>query len=108
MVYGYVNQYKGEDEKFLDGILVDKIIYNNAPKFDFSFAEKTDKIIFKEYKSVANTLIEFIDFCRFIFESNITYLCIDGPVDTEKEFGKLFNDILAGLSNLNEDYWERH
>ena len=48
MVYGYVNQYKGEDEKFLDGILVDKIIYNNAPKFDFSFAEKTDKIIFKE------------------------------------------------------------
>lgn len=108
MVYGYVNRYKGENEKFLDGMSIDKIVYNDKPGFDFSFAKKTDKIIFKEYKSVADTLIEFIDFCRFAFESNVKYLCMDGPVDTESAFGKLFNDILAGLSNLNKNYWEKN
>lgn len=106
MVYGYVNRRKGENEEFLNGIPIDKIIYNDKSRFDFSFADRNDKVIFKEYKSVANTLVEFIDFCRFTFESNIKYLCIDGPIDTEKASGKMFNDILAGLSKLNENYWE--
>ena len=107
MTYGYVNRNKGEDEKFLNGTHADEIIYNDRQGFDFSFANKGDKVIFNNYKSVADSVEEFLNFCVFIQETGIDYFNTEGPIDTSVSYGKLINNICASIGRYAEENWSK-
>lgn len=40
MIYGYVNLQRGENENFLDGFNIDKIIRHRDGNFDFFFCHE--------------------------------------------------------------------
>lgn len=104
MVYGYVNQYNGEDEKFLNGMSVDKIIRNRKPEFDFSFAEKDDLVIIKSFTSICKNLKEMLKFAQFIDETGIRVMLLSNPAfDTRQAFGKLIISIWTSLNKYDDE-----
>ena len=104
MVYGYVNQYNGEDEKFLNGMSVEKIIRNRKPEFDFSFAEKDDLVIIKSFTSICKNLKEMLEFAQFIDETGIRVMLLSNPAfDTRQAFGKLIISIWTSLNKYDDE-----
>ena len=107
-VYGYVNQYKGENEKFLNGIQVDKIIHNIKPEIDFSFAEKDDLVIIKSFTSICKNLKEMLEFAQFIDETNIRVMVATNPAfDTRQAFGKLMISIWTSPNKYDDECFGR-
>lgn len=104
MVYGYVNRNKGETENFLNGIHVDEIIYSEKPGYDFSFADKEDLIIIRDFASVCGNLKELLEFSQFINETELRIMLAENQfVDTRKAFGKMVIGMWANLNKYDDE-----
>ena len=104
MIYGYVNCHKGETEDFLKNIEVDKIIYSDGVKRDFSFARKDDLIIVYDFTSVCENLKELLELAQFVNETDIQIMLISNPfVDTRKAFGRMVVGMWSELNKLDDE-----
>lgn len=110
MVYGYVNQYKGETEEFLKNRNVDKIVYCDNKDCDLSFLKKGDKIIFLRLKSVSGSLKDALKFAQYVFDNQIDICFVYGSntgcndfLDTNTAIGKMIIDIWAALNKFDDE-----
>jgi len=100
-VYGYVNKFKGENKEFLSNKSIDEIIYHDKAGYDLSFAEKGDKIIFKNIPSIANNLQELVDFARVTDEIGLE-VEIGNSLNTEELNGKFIMNLFTTMSKYSE------
>lgn len=113
MIYGYVNLQRGENENFLDGFDIDKIIRHRDGKFDFSFTQKGDTVIIYELKSVCKDVKKLLEFSQFVFENGIEICCFDHEgengnafIDTKTAIGKMIINVLSALNEFDNKYFQ--
>lgn len=109
MVYGYVNENKGETQENFASVEVDYIKINKSEECDLSFLSPGDTLVITSLKTCTNNLKDMLVLAQFAYENDIKVKTIgtgeDNMLDSDTAIGKATLSILCGLNEFDDKYY---